>query len=297
MRFAICLSLWQLLFSIPPVLREQCSDAKGIFDSHLEPGLKRRTVVIILMTGMIFGLSTFLYVLCVEKAGAVSAAIAMQAYPVFAILWETLFLKRGKTILELILTFLLILALYYLGTGGTWQIAGLNAWFILALGVPFLWSIAHIIIKEVLDRTPITPFQVIFFRVLVSTVFLACVALVVSDNNQLVKDMLNTNFQKFALLMGLVYYLELVVWFFAVRSISVSLASSITTPWPALTLVLAVIFLGEQIKGYQLISLCVVALSVYGLIFTSVQNARPKIASSASDTDAHTAQAPDRSPP
>ena len=46
------------------------------------------------------------------------------------------------------------------------------------------------------------------------------------------------------MILGLVYYLELIFWFYAVRHIDVSVASSITVPWPALTMVLAVLVLG-----------------------------------------------------
>ena len=271
--FAFLLSVWQLIFSIPFLLFEVKSKNKGIFGSHLAPNLQRRTIIIILSTGVIFGLSTFFYVLAVEKAGAVNAAIAIQAYPLFAILWETIFLKRGKTPLELCFTLLLLASLYYLATGGTWQIQGLSSWFMLALGIPFLWSIAHVIVKEVLDRTPITPAQVTFFRVLVSSIALAVLVMAISGPTVLLETATTLQFQKFALVMGLVYYIELIFWFYAVRYIAVSLASSITVPAPAVTMILAVPFLGEQVETYQMITVLFVVASLYGLIFAGARKA------------------------
>jgi len=265
--FAFFLSVWQLLFSLPMLVRELRSSDKGIFRASLSTKLKQKTIATILFTGAIFGLSTYVYVLAVEKAGAISAAIAIQAYPLFAILWETLFLNRKKTALELVFTFLLLGALYYLGTNGTLRIAGFSYWFVFALGIPFLWSVAHVIIKEVLDKTPITPSQVTFFRVLVSTVFLFAVLITVSGPGGIARDFLNFNFQKFAILMGLVYYFELINWFYAVRHIDVSVASSITVPAPALTAALAVFYLGESLELYQVITLCIVIISIYGLLF------------------------------
>jgi drug/metabolite transporter (DMT)-like permease len=264
--FAFFLSVWQLLFSLPLLVRELMSTDKGIFAATLVPSHQRRTIFIILMTGMIFGLSTFVYVLAVEKAGAISAAIAIQAYPLFAILWETLFLKRRKSPLELAFTTVLLAALYFLATGGTWQVEGLSYWVILALGVPFLWSVAHVIIKEVLDRTPITPVQVTFFRVLVSSIFLGAVSMIVSGPAVVATDLFEPSFQVSALIMGLVYYLELIVWFYAVRHIDVSLASSITIPWPLVTMVLAALFLGETVEGFQAAAFCIVVASIYGLL-------------------------------
>lgn len=275
--FAFFLSVWQLVFSLPLLFRELSSakpQARGIFAAHLAPEVKRRTITIILATGMIFGLSTFIYVFAVEKAGAVSAAIAMQAYPLFAILLETLFLKRRKTPLELAFTGTLLISLYYLATSGTWRIDGLSVWFLLALAIPLLWSIAHIIIKEVLGRTPVTPVQVTFFRVLISSVFLGAILLAIAGPMHIVKDFADLEFQTAALVMGLVYYLELIFWFYAVRSIDVSLASSITVPWPALTMVLAIIFLGETVNPYQIVAFIVVAASIYGLTFASARKSK-----------------------
>ena len=274
--FAFFLSLWQLLCSLPLVARELGSADKGIFQAELTPRLKRRAVAIILLTGAIFGLSTYVYVLAVEKAGAVSAAIAIQAYPLFAILWETLFLKRRKSPPELFFTALLLGALYFLATKGTWRIEGFSFWFVFALAIPFLWSVAHVIVKEVLDRTPITPAQVTFFRVLVSAVFLGVVLVAVSGPGAVLEDLANLAFQSFALVMGVAYYLELIFWFYALRHIDVSTASSIAAPWPALTMVLAILSLGEAVAGYQVIALGVVVASIYGLILAGARKRVPR---------------------
>ena len=274
--FAFYLSVWQLLFSLPLVLRERASADRGIFGAGLPRDLRRRTIAIILATGAIFGLSTYVYVLAVEKAGAVSAAIAIQAYPLFAILWETLFLKRRKTAPELAFTAVLLVALCYLATGGTWRVDGFSYWFVLALGVPFLWSVAHVIVKEVLDRTPITPAQVTFFRVLVSVAFLGIVLAVVAGPAAMLDDLREVSFQKFAVLMGFVYYLELIFWFYAVRYIDVSLASSITVPWPALTMALAIVFLGDAVAAHQVVTLAIVVASIYGLLFAAARARRAR---------------------
>lgn len=268
--FAFLLSVWQTVFAIPLFAWGLRGRHRGVFGATLSGRQRRRTLWVALSTGVMFGLSTYLYVLGVEKAGAVSAAIAIQAYPVFAILWEALFLKRRKTIVELMLTGVLIGALYSLGTQGTGRVDGLSPWFLVALGVPFLWSVAHVIIKEELVHTPVTPAQVTFFRVLISTLFLGLVIVAIGPSTG-AAPLLRADFQLFAAVMGLVYYLELIVWFHAVRHIDVSLASSITTPWPALTMVLAVAFLGDRIEPYQIVAFAIVVLSIYGLLVAGLR--------------------------
>ena len=268
LNFALYLSVWQLIVATPVLLIEYRYANRGILDADLSGRLKRKTVLIILATGALFGVSTFVYVLALEKAGTVSASIAIQAYPLFAILWETIFLNRKKTTAELLFTFLLIVGLYYLGTNGTWLIEGLSYWFVFALSVPFIWSVAHVIIKEVLDKTPITPAQVTFFRVLVSVIVLFTMSVTINGLSQVAHLMENNIFQMYAAAMGLVYYLELVNWFYAVKHVDVSVASSITTPWPVVTVILAIIFLHESIEIYQVVTLVIVFISVYGILLS-----------------------------
>jgi len=59
-----------------------------------------------------------------------------------------------------------------------------------------------------------------------------------------------------------------------VRHIDISLASSITTPWPALTMVLAVIFLGDRVETYQIGAFIVAGLCIYGLTFLGTRGKR-----------------------
>ncbi|MES0883818.1 DMT family transporter [Roseibium sp. SCP14] len=272
--FAFALSVWQVIFAIPVFGIELQKGVKGIFDAGLSRHEKKRLPFVAISTGAAFGLSTYLYVLGVQKAGAANAAIAIQAYPLFAILWESLFLKRTKSAIELALTAVLIGTLFYLGTGGTFRLSGLSPWFLVSLCVPLLWSIAHVIIKEELGRTPITPVQVTFFRATISTVFLFVLVAIMAPEEILHAG--RSIFQITSAVMGLVYFLELIVWFYAVRHIDVSLASSITTPWPALTMVLAVVFLGNSIELYQVIALVIVVGCIYGLTLAGLKNVKPR---------------------
>ena len=272
--FAFALSVWQVIFALPVFGLELKNGTKGILGIDLSRRERRRIIGVALFTGGLFGLSTYLYVLGVEKAGATNAAIAIQAYPLFAILWESLFLRRKKSPVELALTALLIATLYYLGTGGTFRISGLSPWFLVSLGVPLLWSIAHVIIKEELGRTPITPIQVTFFRVAISTLFLLVILVVVVPAGT--KTGVGAIFHATSAIMGLIYFLELIVWFYAVRHIDVSLASSITTPWPALTMVLAFVFLDNEIKFFQIFALIVIVACIYGLTLAGFKKAKIK---------------------
>jgi drug/metabolite transporter (DMT)-like permease len=270
--FAFWLSVWQTIFAVPLFWWELRGPNRGIFSARLDARQIRRTMAVTLGMGAIFGLATLLYVMGMERAGAANASVALQTYPLFAILLEAILFRRRKTPLELGFTALLLVTLYFLATGGTFRLSGLSPWFLVALAVPMLWAIAHVAIREELGRTPITPAQVTFFRVAFSAVFLGLVLAVVEPAGFRIGRA--PDFQVWALVMGLVYYLELVIWFNAMRHIDVSFASSVTTPWPAFTMVLAVIILGEEIAPYQVGAVVVVIAAIYGLSWAGLRKAR-----------------------
>jgi drug/metabolite transporter (DMT)-like permease len=264
--FALVLSAWQLLFSLPLLAVEWRSGERGMFRQALPPAGRRRVLAITLFTGLLFALSTWAYVAAFEKAGSVNAAIALQAYPLCAAGLEALLFGRGRSWTELGFTALILIALYQLATQGTWQMSGLTPWFALALAVPVLWSIAHVILRELLVTASITPNQVTTSRLVVTILFLLPLALAIEGSGEIARAVAALRFQTFGLLMGLAYYLELLVWFNAVRSIDVSVASSIAVPAPAVTMLLAWLFLGEDIHGFQLLALGLVGIGLFGLL-------------------------------
>lgn len=268
LNFAFFLSLWELICSLPLFFVELRKKDSGIFQNTLDLKIKKKTLLVIGFTSIIFSASTFLYVLAFETAGTVSAAIAMQTYPLFSILMEFLLFKKMKKVTEFLFTVIMLIGIYYLGTDGTWLINGFSPWFALALIVPFLWSIAHVIIKNTLDTSPITPNQVTFLRVLVSSIILFFINLILYGSNNLFNGLFNLEFQTFGFFMGLVYYLELVNWFYAVKHVEVSLASAITTPTPIITIIFAIFILNESIEIFQLIALITILTSLYGILWS-----------------------------
>ena len=273
--YALFLSLWQLIFSLPLGLREwRVMKAKSEAASQGSEGrqisaISRRHMAILAGSGLLFGVSTYFYILSAEKAGAIGAAIAIQAYPLFAILIEFVFLKLRKSAIELGFTLAMILAIVFLATNGTWQLGGVSYWFVFALSVPFIWSIAHISLRAVMTSSQITPGFVTFLRVLVSSVFLIGLQIGLEGLSSLVALLDNVAFQASAALMGFVYYSELFLWFHAAKRIDISLASSITAPSPAVTMIFAVTFLGDQVTQTQIIAFGVILVCLYGLIFAN----------------------------
>lgn len=260
--FALCMTLWQLACALPLLLLERWRrrGATG------RPRISRGAAAVALLAGALFGLSTYMYIVAAREAGPVEMAIALQAYPLFAILIEWACLRKRKTAAELACTALLLAALLYLTTGGSFRLSALSWWSLFALGIPLLWAIAHILVKRLLDTTSVTPSEVTASRLALSAAFLFLALLLFGQGGDLMAALADPATQRAACLMGLAYYLELIVWFYAVRHIEVSTASSVTVPAPAVTLLLAVLFLGAPVETYQVAAMAVIALALYGLV-------------------------------
>ncbi|WP_342618325.1 DMT family transporter [Rhodoferax sp. GW822-FHT02A01] len=274
MAFSFWLSFWQLVFAVPVYLLQgrtpQPAPEAHASKPHFSKG---RTWALVLLTGTLFGAATFVYVLAVDRAGPVTFAVAVQAYPLFAVVWEAFFLKRRKSMAEIGLMLVIAAAMVYLGTQGTWQLSAITGGFWLALVVPLLWSIAHVIIKEMMNASAITPSEVIVTRVLIATVLLGAASVWNQGLDGLVATATAPRFQGIAFLMGCAYYLELLSWFYAVKLIDVSRGASITAPAPALTLLISLAVLGQEVHGYQVVALVLVVGSVIGLIHSGHRRA------------------------
>lgn len=262
--FAVWLTVWQLVSALPLYVIELPARRKAAARGAASPG--RKALAIGLATGAMFGIATYMYVVAAEKAGAVSMIIALQAYPLFAMLWEALFQGKRKSRAELACTLLMIAALIYLTTGGTLRAAEISWWSAFALGIPLLWSIAHVLLREVLVKTAATPNQVTVSRLLVSGACLLLLHAAFGAPGALAAALGDFAFQKAALIMGVAYYLELLLWFHAMRHIDVSVGSSVTVPAPAVTMLISVFLLGQDVETYQVVAMAVIALGMYGLL-------------------------------
>jgi drug/metabolite transporter (DMT)-like permease len=261
--FAIWLTGWQLVAALPLYAIEARRSGRALALPRQD---RLRTGLVALATGAMFGFATYAYIVAASKAGPVGMAIALQAYPLFAILWEGLFLGKRKSPAELVCTAVMIAALVYLTTGGTFRVSGMSWWFAFALIIPLLWSIAHLLLKRIIETAPVTPNQITVSRLAISGICLLLLHAVAGQEGALAAGLRDAEFQKAAAVLGVAYTVELVLWFHAMRHIDVSLGSSITVPAPAVTMVVTVMVLGQKVETYQIVAMVVVVAAMYGLV-------------------------------
>jgi drug/metabolite transporter (DMT)-like permease len=264
--FAAWLTIWQLVCAVPAYVVERLRTPLTVPAAR-----KSAATTLILVTGLMFGSATYMYVVAAEKAGPVNMGIALQAYPLFAMLLEALFLRRRQPNTALGFTLLMIAGLVYLTTGGTFRLGEISGWSLFALGIPMLWSIAHVLLRQHLAARSVTPSQVTVTRLVISGAFLLILHVTLGSSTSLPAELTDAHFQTSAAIMGAVYYLELIFWFHAMRHIDVSIASAVTVPAPAVTMLVSATLLGKQIHAFQMLALAVITLGMYGLLYPKLR--------------------------
>ena len=107
-------------------------------------------------------------------------------------------------------------------------------------------------------------------------VFLLLLYLAIGTPDALAEAAFAVDLQKAALILGIAYYLELIFWFYAMRQIDVSLASSVTVPAPAVTMLLSIWMLGEGVETYQILAMVLIVIGMYGLLYAGSRRRHPE---------------------
>ncbi|MHA1647159.1 MAG: DMT family transporter [Promethearchaeota archaeon] len=275
--FTFQMSLWEYIFAFFAVIIENKVNRPNISKGFQKPGffgIKNKTTKLkvfglILIIGLLFSVATYLYVEGLRRAGAISGSIALKISPVYAFIFGILFLNEKVNWKQLLITAIMLLGVYYIGTDGTFQIEIFSIWFGIMLFVPFLWSIGHTITKRLFHENLLTPNQIILFRTgIISTVMI--IWLIFTQGwHSFQSALLTPKYLWFSFLMGTTYFFMHFSWYNSIKKIDFSFASALVTPSPVVTSILAIIFLKDIMHLYQLIGMIWIFLSLYGLILVN----------------------------
>lgn len=270
--FTIAVTGWQLAAAMPLLLvervRRKAAPATAPASVPAAPRQGARAMAIALLTGCMFGLSTYMYVVAAQKIGAVNFVVLLQAYPLIALMLEALLMRSRKSAGEWAFTALIVAAIIYLMTQGTFRLSEMSWWSAYALVVPFLWALAHILLRPVLIAAQVSPNTVTVARLVISGAFLLALHAAFGTKGAL-SALTQWSVLKAAMPLGIAYYLDLLAWFYAVRHIDVSLGSAFTVPAPAITMLITVYFLGGAIEPWQVAAMVVAVIGLYGLLVSA----------------------------
>ncbi len=237
---------------------------------------KKHLILRMLIIGLIFSIATYGYVEGLKEAGSISGSIALKISPIYAIIIGFMFLREKINVKQLLITFLMLFGIYYLGTNGTFQMDQFSMGFAILLIVPLLWTIAHALTKSLLENNIFVPNQVIFIRSGIISLSFLIINLIIIGWNELLLSFINPNFLFFSFLMGFTYFFMHFSWYSSITSIDLSYASALVTPSPAITTLLTILLKIEDFYYYQLIGMVWAFVGLYALILINKSHEKKK---------------------
>jgi drug/metabolite transporter (DMT)-like permease len=276
LNFVFQMALWELIFALLLMAvqffmgKSPKLSSKGKFEiTSNQPKSRGGHLFRLLTIGVIFSGATYLYIDGLTEAGAIAGSLALKISPVYAMLLGALFLGEKVSWKEIVLTVVMLLGLYYLGTAGTFVFGSFSLGFAKLLFVPLLWGIGHALTKPLLENHTISPIQIIVVRSSIISVVIGGTTIILHDISFLGNALLRPEYLLFSLLMGGTYFLMHISWYNSITYIDLGYASALVTPSPAITTILAVSLSLEILHGYDIIGMAVVFIGLFGLIWVN----------------------------
>jgi drug/metabolite transporter (DMT)-like permease len=241
--------------------------------SHPFEKLKEHKLFL-LYIGFNFGIAQVLFFIAYRLAGAINGSLAQQTTIIFGLIFGFLILKEKPNLIQIIFSFILLFGLIFAVTKGQFNLIQLNFGVILMLFVTALWMIAHSLSRSVFSQNKITPIQLAFIRNVISGFFLALVYLIFFPITNLALILKPINLL-FMILMGIVYALDIFLWYNSIKYVEVSKATVIASPMPILTAFFAFAILGEFFTIYHFIGAFIIIASI--IVIVSQKSKTPKL--------------------
>ena len=199
-------------------------------------------------------------------SGEISGSIAMKSSIIFTLIIGWIFLKEKASPIQLVMTIVIFVGLFYTLTSSTFNPGDINFGTLILFLMPILWTIGHSITKPLLQKNIVTPSQIIFIRTLISTVVLFTFTFIlnpISDFNLF----LNWNHVLFMFLIALSYVIGHLGWYTSIKHIDLALSSAIQAPQPILTSIFAWAILKTPVEFYHYVGLTVIFLSILVILW------------------------------
>lgn len=273
--FVLMMTAWEFFIVSPFIIwekrKEKITDKSKNTTEKYEFREKKKSIFIIklFLIGFLFAVAGYFYVEGMKQAGSIPSSIALKSSPIYAMIIGGLFTHEKISKKQIILTLIMLVGLYFLGTKGTWNLGEFSLWFGILLLVPLLWIIGHSITKPLLEKKLVTPLGIIQIRTGIMMVIFLILALIIFNPVAIISAISDGSMLMFSFLMGFTYFLMHFSWYNSIKNISISYASALVTPSPIITAVLASIFLSEKFEYYHLIGLVISLFCLYGLILSN----------------------------
>ncbi|MDO8432954.1 MAG: DMT family transporter [Candidatus Binatus sp.] len=196
------------------------------------------------------------------QIGAVAGVLLMQSEPIYSLVLATIFVGERASIRQILAT-TLILA----GIGSVFEAGGAFSplWAAaLVFVTPLFWQISHIVGLTLMP--PLTPPCVVGGRFLYASIFLSALLLIFRPASLAQLSDLNA-VGVIAITGFFIYFLSALSWYGAISRLSLAWTTALVVPGvPLLSILFAVLFLGEHATTREAIGILIAVGGVIALV-------------------------------
>jgi drug/metabolite transporter (DMT)-like permease len=236
-----------------------CTGELGLLlDLHYLPRL-----VAISMAGTVATTLALIYGL--REVDAVGGVLLLESEPVYSLILATVFLKERPSGRQLLATATILAAIgYVFGAGRTFR--PLYA-ALLILITPLFWQSAHVLSLKVMP--PLTPRVITGARYVYAAVALLVILLGL-EHSSLAKLAVPGVLLPVAFTGAFVYFVGSFTWYGAISRLSLAWTTALVIPAvPVVSLVFAMIFLGERPAAHELAGIAAAVIGMLALVLGS----------------------------
>lgn len=221
--------------------------------------------LLLLYIGITFGIAQILFFIAYTLSGAINGSLSQKTTIIWALLFGFLINHEKITKTQIFFSGLLLVGLIIAVTQGSFDLLELNLGVILMLITTMVWMLAHAFTKPVFDRKESTPIQMVFIRNAIGGIILISIYFLIFPikNIELFLKPINI---LFFILMGIDYGISLYCWYKVLTYLGTSKGTAMVSGTPLITIVFAVILLGESFTIFHLIGTSIVIISIIMIV-------------------------------
>lgn len=233
--------------------------ARGELSLIVDPRYRAR-LFMMGMAGTVMTSLTLTYGL--TRIGAVAGVLLLQTEPVYSLILSTLFVGERPSARQMMATATILVGIGSVFAAGStfsplWAAAVIFA-------TPLFWQISHVIGLKVMP--PLTPTSIAGGRFFYSAIVLSAILLAVRRDSlgQLADP---TALSVIAMTGMFIYFLSAVTWYGAINRLSLAWTTALVVPGiPILSILFAVMFLGERATPREVIGILISVSGVLTLV-------------------------------
>lgn len=196
-----------------------------------------------------------------SKISAVLGVLLMQSEPVYSLVLSSIFVGERPSVRQVAATLVILIGIASVFGGGSFSplwAAGL------VFITPLFWQTSHVIGLKVMP--PLTPSNVTGARFIYASMFLT--VLLVVFRSKTIPQLFDSRMIVVTILTGVfIYFFGALTWYAAISRLSLAWTTALVVPGiPLLSILFAVIFLGEHATRREAIGILIAIAGVLGLV-------------------------------